>query len=741
MFQITINEKGGQAKSLDFDKNEITIGRVQGNDVVLPKGNISKRHSRIVLKDGKFIIIDMQSTNGTYVNGKKITTPQVVKSTDKIYIGDFTLQLSSINGAAVAEPPPAASSSARNRSAAKQDEGDIFAGKSGEEDELDLGGGPRGGAPGLIDENFDQEFEGGAEPAPAKPAPAKATPPVAKKAAKAEPEPPPEREDLDLDLGGADGDLAADDSGLDLGEPPPEEPEPPKAAVVPMKSAAATPPAKPTPKGMPTARPAPAPSKLKPVSPPAKTGTGKAREDRDPFAELDEPAKPSPAENVAPMAPVVPMPVQQNVAAPAQGAAVIAASAQPMLDRRGAIQALQMALINELGLRGTALSALGGLRQDAETHARRIAERMRAVGQISAHESLENLAQDAARAATDVEAIADLVSDDAVHEVVINHGEVLVEREGQLGSADRRVDREDEVVDLIRRLALLAGVEDAFARSLFDLRLRDGSRMVAALPPLAFRGPTLSIRKTAREAFTFEALVQHGALSESMMRFLEYCIRYRRGVLLSVGPGVGASATLNALAALIPVDERVVSVEHGVELHPIQTNIVSFDPNGKIGLAELVHHAVAVQPDRALFGVLTGGHAYEVIEAVAGPLEGSMACYPAGSAALALESLAAVELSKKLSELDAAKRLVARAFPIIVQEQRFVDGSRRITQISELHVDGGSVSVEDVFAFEVEGVDENGLITGSFKATGYVPRFLEELHDRGLEVNMAIFQS
>src|SRR5262245_60514980 len=102
MFQITINEKGGQQKSLDFDKAEVTVGRVQGSDVVLPKGNISKRHSRIVVKDGKFIIIDMQSTNGTYVNGKKITTPQVIKATDKIYIGDFTLQLASVNGSAVA---------------------------------------------------------------------------------------------------------------------------------------------------------------------------------------------------------------------------------------------------------------------------------------------------------------------------------------------------------------------------------------------------------------------------------------------------------------------------------------------------------------------------------------------------------------------------------------------------------------------------------------------------------------
>src|SRR5688500_17659418 len=152
MFQITINEKGGQAKSLDFDKNEITIGRVQGNDVVLPKGNISKRHSRIVLKDGKFIIIDMQSTNGTYVNGKKITTPQVIKATDKIYIGDFTLQLSG-NGASAAE------SSAPPRARPESTEGiELFEQpmlNEVEEPALD-----RIGAPGLIDDNFDQDFGG-----------------------------------------------------------------------------------------------------------------------------------------------------------------------------------------------------------------------------------------------------------------------------------------------------------------------------------------------------------------------------------------------------------------------------------------------------------------------------------------------------------------------------------------------------------------------------------------------------
>src|SRR5215470_14904892 len=108
MFAIVVNEKGGEQKRLEFDKPEVTIGRVQGNDIILPKGNVSKRHSRIVLKDGKFIIVDLKSTNGTYVNGRKIASPQVLKDTDKVYIGDFilTVEETSIGSTASAPPTP-----------------------------------------------------------------------------------------------------------------------------------------------------------------------------------------------------------------------------------------------------------------------------------------------------------------------------------------------------------------------------------------------------------------------------------------------------------------------------------------------------------------------------------------------------------------------------------------------------------------------------------------------------------
>lgn len=93
MFGVIVTEKGGSTERHEFEQNEVTIGRVQGNDIILGKGNVSKRHSRLVLKDGRFIVVDLKSTNGTYVNGRKVTSPIVVKPGDKIYIGDFTLTI------------------------------------------------------------------------------------------------------------------------------------------------------------------------------------------------------------------------------------------------------------------------------------------------------------------------------------------------------------------------------------------------------------------------------------------------------------------------------------------------------------------------------------------------------------------------------------------------------------------------------------------------------------------------
>ncbi|MEO1232645.1 MAG: FHA domain-containing protein, partial [Myxococcota bacterium] len=194
MLQLIINEKGGPSRTESFDKNEVTIGRVQGNDIILPKGNISKRHSRIVMKDGKFIIVDLKSTNGTYVNGKKITAPQVIKETDKVYIGDFTLQIEREAAGLAIEDEPLAP---RGRGASEAgEEIDLF----GEQASMDRHADPAPAAPSLIDENFDQEFEAPA----AEPEPQSRLPQPSRRAS-IRPEPSPPELELDEEFGAGDG--------------------------------------------------------------------------------------------------------------------------------------------------------------------------------------------------------------------------------------------------------------------------------------------------------------------------------------------------------------------------------------------------------------------------------------------------------------------------------------------------------------------------------------------------------
>ena len=113
MYAVVITDEGGVRRKLDFSKPELTVGRVQGNDIVLAKRNVSKQHARLTLKDDQAVVMDLNSTNGTWVNGRKITSPHPLKQGDKIYIADFILTLEPANDAArassaprVSEPPP-----------------------------------------------------------------------------------------------------------------------------------------------------------------------------------------------------------------------------------------------------------------------------------------------------------------------------------------------------------------------------------------------------------------------------------------------------------------------------------------------------------------------------------------------------------------------------------------------------------------------------------------------------------
>jgi Flp pilus assembly CpaF family ATPase len=198
---------------------------------------------------------------------------------------------------------------------------------------------------------------------------------------------------------------------------------------------------------------------------------------------------------------------------------------------------------------------------------------------------------------------------------------------------------------------------------------------------------------------------------------------------------------LNAIGSRLGAEERVVTIESNVELLlPDHHNLVALQSTGSQTIEDLINFAAAVQPDRSLIGSVSGGKSVRsVIEAMDGPLEGAVFAYAASSPEEAVNRLLNSELTSTGLSSHEAGKMLSTAITVLYQEQRFADGSRRITRISELSVTAGDASIEDIFVFEGEGLDEDGLVAGTFRATGYVPRFLEELHARGDDVDLGIF--
>jgi pilus assembly protein CpaF len=470
----------------------------------------------------------------------------------------------------------------------------------------------------------------------------------------------------------------------------------------------------------------------------------------EPVGMMLEPEPATPPPSMAPSATPQPAQVlqmpQPAITAVPMPVAAVAASSTPGMDRAEALRCLHLLVVDALGLRGLELAQLPHQKAKAGEVALRMIRQWQKAGRIDASIDAGELAEAVASLSTDLDLILDLVQDESCVEIAVTYDrQMLADREGRLEPIDRMISSEDQVIDLIRRLGVLGGANPGPDRPLVDVRLRDGARVVATLPPLSFRGPTLSFRKTTRDWFTLDKLFEYSTISKQMMDFIDYCVRFRTNLLLSVGPGVSPTATMNALVAQMPTDDRIVTIENGVELHFGQThrNVTALEPTPELGLLDLVRHAVTMQADRLILGELKGDTTYEVLQAIAGPLEGSVCGYSARSPLEAIDRIARIELHSVFpTAIPDAKRLVAAAFPVVIQERKFLDNSRRITAVSEVMIDGEDVVVEDIFRFKPEGVDDNLIVTGTFHATGHRPTFLEELSDRGeAEIDLSIFDA
>ncbi|HYH98108.1 ATPase, T2SS/T4P/T4SS family [Hyalangium sp.] len=601
MFLVTLAEKGGGTEQIEFEKNEITIGRLAGNDIVLGKGNVSKYHSKIVSKDGKFIILDMKSTNGTFVNGKKIAAPQVLKPTDKIYIGDYIINVEPLaelsTGSAPAsdeEPPP--------------DEGyEDEEGYEGDEEQYE-------------EERFDEE-----PPAPA-PMPVRAQPP-------------------------AGGDK----------------------------------------KNMPASLAAALQKNRRKVDPRIERYTRLQKEIHD-------------------------------------------------------------RLIEYLDLRRMDMDRLGDeeLWRRTEKAIRDIIDQMDADGELPEEVDREELLTDVINEALGLGPLEAFLASEEISEIMVNHAnQIYIEQRGKLTLSEKTFSSNQAVLGVIERIVAPIGRRIDESSPLVDARLKDGSRVNAIIPPLALKGPCITIRKFKKDALKIQDLIKYKTVTAQMAEFLEMCVRARKNIVISGGTGSGKTTTLNIISSFIPDDERIITVEDAAELQLPQDHWVQLEsrpPNlegkGAITIRDLVKNCLRMRPDRIVVGECRSGETLDMLQAMNTGHDGSLTTLHANTPRDAIARLETMVLMSGMElPVKAIREQIASAVHMIVQQTRFSDGTRKIcfiTEVSGMEVD--IVTLQDIFYYKQDGFTDDNKVRGRFVASGFVPKFYDDLQRKGIPVNMSIFR-
>jgi pilus assembly protein CpaF len=341
-----------------------------------------------------------------------------------------------------------------------------------------------------------------------------------------------------------------------------------------------------------------------------------------------------------------------------------------------------------------------------------------------------------------------LLRDDSVSEIMVNGPrQVYIERSGKLELTNVVFQNDDHVMRIIDRIIAPIGRRVDESSPMVDARLTDGSRVNAIIPPLSLVGPVITIRKFAASPFTTDDLIRFGTSTPDMFEFLRACVEARLNIFVSGGTGSGKTTTLNVLSSFIPNDERIVTIEDAAELQLRQEHVVTLEsrpPNiegkGAIPIRELVRNSLRMRPDRIVVGECRAGEALDMLQAMNTGHDGSLST---GHANTPRDMLARLETMVLMAGVDlpvrAIREQISSAVDLIVHQSRLKDGTRKITNITEVQgMEGDTIVMQDVFVFEQTGVID-GKIQGRLKPTGIRPKFVEQFETQGIHLPNGIF--
>jgi len=379
-----------------------------------------------------------------------------------------------------------------------------------------------------------------------------------------------------------------------------------------------------------------------------------------------------------------------------------------------------------------------------------------AVKALLARESLNALVRDAVATRVVDEVVGlgpiePLLHDVSISEVMVNApDEVYFEREGIMYQSDVRFRDNDHVMQIVERIIAPLGRRVDESSPMVDARLADGSRVNVIIPPLAPKSPTMTIRKFLRSKLTMEDLVGVGTLSAEVGQFMGACAELRLNVLISGGTGTGKTTLLNALSAYIPDSERIVTIEDPLELQLQQPHVISLEarpPNvdgrGEVTQRELLRNVLRMRPDRILIGEVRGGEAFDMLNAMNTGHEGSVSTIHSNAPRDALARLENMVLMANLDlPVRAIREQISSALHLVLQIARFRDGGRRITHVTEVSgMEGDIITLQDIFRFKQEGIDEHGRILGRLEPTGLRPSFTEDFAQAGISLPEGLFKN